>query len=82
MPIIEEPLNRRHVRYDPMLSMPTSLERVGYFSTSSRAQVLDILVDWSPDDGDYWDTAVIVVLANPAQHTENTFGLQVCASSV
>jgi hypothetical protein len=77
MPIIEGPLDLVRVCYDPRLSAQTPLRRVGYFSTSSRAQVLDIIIDWSPDDGDYWDTAVIVVLANPARYTQNTIGLQV-----
>ena len=71
MPDIEEPLNTIHVRYDPRFPESPSIIRVGYFSTSARAPVLDLVIDWSPDDGEYWDAAITVLLANPDMYIES-----------
>jgi hypothetical protein len=71
MPIVEEPFDPVYIEYT---GATVNLEwiRVGYFSTSERAPVLDLRIDWLPADdweSHYEETVVTVVLANPQLHT-------------
>jgi hypothetical protein len=83
MPIVEESFSPQHVDYDPLETQYT-LHRVGYFSTSKAAPVLQLRVDWTPDEESYWETAISVVLGNPEIFTRKTLLLNVsfaCPSS-
>jgi hypothetical protein len=76
MPIVEEPFSPQHVDYDPLETQYT-LHRVGYFSTSKDAPVLQLRVDWTPDEESYWETAITVVVCNPQRFTTKTLLLNV-----
>jgi hypothetical protein len=64
MPIVEEPFSPQHIHFDPLEPRPP-LYRAGYFSTSTIAPVLQLRVDWAPDEETYWETAITVALGNP-----------------
>ena len=77
IPVLEEPLNPIYVHHQPGKLPPRSLVSVGYFSASLSASVLDPVIDSSPDDGEYWEIAVIIVLGNPDTDTEGVHELVV-----
>ena len=80
MPMVEEPFDTLPIEYSGT-SIQLLWIRVGYFTTSKRAPVMDIRINWVPEDENN-ETAVTVVLANPQKHNESVIETNLVGESV